>query len=721
MASQSVLFKTPLKGVMKNPAFNDSPLDAAVDAVNVLPWDRTGRFRINQRAGTSKLYGAALVAAQPVQALIQTTLALDPASIVANTPVTNETFTYSNGTLGTVSSAVWTEGSIAGMGGSTGVTVASNQVQNALTSAARGARLTASPVLGTAYVIKMQATFASLVNTHQVAIVFRLDTSNPVTTGWTLTVTSNGGTGGGTIQFLKNGVNFSTVNLATGALVAGSAFTLEARINGNLFTGWINGSKLISTNADSTFSAFSGNGFYYGTGSNGTPNTFTIDNFQSFTGTAPATLRQTNIVAVCSGSVFVGTNAAIAQATGGGSVLSNTTVPGIAYSAGLVYMVDGFTVQTLNLTTSTVTATVATAGTLPSLCTLATVWRDRLVLAAPRGTPQNFFFSRVGTATDFDFSQVDTAAAFAGNASTAGHIGEPIVALIPFSDDKLLIAGDHNMWMVSGDPADGGSIDLISDAIGILGPNSWTKAPDGTIYFVGTGGFYRMAAGSGVPENISNKAYNEFFRSINRGGYYVTMAYDRDQQGAFVFVSPVNTGTATHLWWDARTEAFWPIQYPNSHGPICSLVYDGDGPTDRVLLMGGRTGFVQQMSLTAKDDDGTAISSFIYLGPVKASNINDSVIEAVDLVFGEPPPGFVEADWNVDVQVVAAPTIEKAFTAPLYTRKRNFTASRRPPRWTQRTRGNAFFLKLSNSTIGKTWSLESAQAQMMNAGLTRRR
>jgi hypothetical protein len=195
-------------------------------------------------------------------------------------------------------------------------------------------------------------------------------------------------------------------------------------------------------------------------------------------------------------------------------------------------------------------AYTATAGSAPTGCTLAAVYRDRLCLAAPYTTPQNFFFSRVGTHTDWDYSQTDPAAAFAGNASQAGHIGDPIVALMPASDDIMYIGGDHNLWAIRGDPADGGSIDLISDAIGVLGPNAWTKAPDGTVYFVGTGGLFRIS-GTGTPEMLSDGKWNDYFRRIDRAANFITLDWDRDHQGLYIFVTPVVSGATTHMFWDS--------------------------------------------------------------------------------------------------------------------------------------------------------------------------
>jgi hypothetical protein len=732
--------KTPTKGVVKTTNFQDFPPDSCIDALNVLPWDRTGRLRVNQRSGTDKLWPAAMGnGSQALQCMIQTTLALDPATIVPSSNIIDDAFPYAAGALQTMSSnwvnrhqSVGGSGALlTGINGATNTTLITGS-GTVTTTYVSGQNIQGdagmwkpSVTLGASYIVRGVFNMPTNNSGIQCGVFARTDSSTTNATNQVAFVL----TAGLTTAYLMHGddqtiANTNLVSHLTIPLLSSGTHQVDLRVSGNVFSAWIdniNYGQFTWTNGVS----MTGTGFTFTT----LQSSLYLQRFQVWVGVTPASLRQTNVLSVCGGSIYMGQavsgSPSNALVSGGANVLTASGLVSGCFSQGLAYFVDGFTIYQVNLTSQVASPMVATAGTLPANCTLSTVWRDRLVLAAPHGTPQNFFMSRVGVATDFDYSQQDSAAAFAGNASTAGHIGEPIVSLIPFTDDVLFIMGDHNVWVVRGDPADGGSIDLISDAIGILGQNAWCKAPDGTVYFAGTGGLYRIAPGSTVCENISNSAWNEFFRTINRGSQYVTLAWDRDQQGMYIFVENVNaSGTGgTNLWYDFRTGGLWPLRYPDNHGPVVALVYDGDGPTDRVLLLGGRDGFVRRVQLTDMDDDGTAIASYIYLGPFKTDDTSETLLEWTDVVMGEPPPGFAATNWSCVVTIQSHSTVEKAFVSPLYSRSRT-TVPRRQVRWLARQRGGAFFFKLANNapvTNGATWSFEKITALMTPAGTVRRR
>jgi len=706
----------PLKGVSRAFSRSTQPDLTAYEMLNVLPFDRTNRLRGGKRPGTSKLWANALGSGtQTIQLLDQTTIALDPSTIEASTLLVTEPFTYSDGALQTVATnSVWRTYNFSGASQLTFL----NVVSNVLVAGDGAEKAVYQPALslGSAYVVRITFTYES--TTACVGLIARQNKGTPSGTGIFFDiVTAADGSLAAELGTSAGGTDLDSLNVPAGFLTAG-AVTLELRVNGDVIQGVVNGTVLVQATS-SNQSAQVGVGFF--TTTDGTDPTRPLDNWEVYTGTNLASYRQTNIVVVSGGNVYVGdidTQAALAA--GGASQLHAANIPQGAFTTRKYYFVDGFNIRKLDLATRSMETYTATAGSAPTECTLACVYRDRLVLAAPRGDPQNFFFSRVGTHTDWDYTQTDPAAAFAGNASVAGRIGEPIVSIFPFSDDQLAIGGDHNLWVIRGDLADGGSIDLLSDAIGMLGAKSWCKSPDGTIYMAATGGLYRWRAG-GIPEMLNAEGWPQFFQAINRGTHLVHLAWDRDKRGCHIFVTPVNSGAATHLWYDERMDGVFPEQFPNTHGPICALVYDGDAEIDRILLMGGRTGFVQKKDAAALSDDGTAINSFFLIPFQIGDGKNDSIIKCIDLTYGEPASGFDADDWSVACEIRAAKSAGDIVGNNHRKAKRDFGRQYgRVPSIVTFLRGAWGGLYISESSSTKHWSFENAIVTTEPVGKTRR-
>jgi hypothetical protein len=129
----------------------------------------------------------------------------------------------------------------------------------------------------------------------------------------------------------------------------------------------------------------------------------------------------------------------------------------------------------------TLTLWSATTGQVPTGCPLICTYRSRLVLAGHPAAPHAWYMSRTADALDFDYSADDTdgGRAVAGTQIDGGQIGQPITALIPHSDDYLLIGCLSSLWIVRGDPAMGGSIDNLSHSIGVVSAAAWCAGPAG--------------------------------------------------------------------------------------------------------------------------------------------------------------------------------------------------------------------------------------------------
>lgn len=108
--------------------------------------------------------------------------------------------------------------------------------------------------------------------------------------------------------------------------------------------------------------------------------------------------------------------------------------------------------------TNTIYILGATAGQVPTGCPLVCRYLDRIVLAGAEIAPHVWYMSRQGNPNDWDYSQTDSQRAVAGTSSEAGVPGDPLTALVPHSDDYLVMGCRNSLWRMRGDPAYGGSL-----------------------------------------------------------------------------------------------------------------------------------------------------------------------------------------------------------------------------------------------------------------------
>jgi hypothetical protein len=719
-ATQSIIWGFPTKGLDTNQARRNQPKDTTPDSLNVLPYEPiSGRLRGGSRPGTKKVYAGAL-AAYPIQHLSQCTIALDPATVtisgtnqITGNSGADSTFAYSNGDLASAGTAhnYRTSGNNGPTVSESGVYSSSSTGRVSVSSgacafvAARSAAAIYTPALGlsSAYVLRLTATLQSSPATinaaYGVRLLARVNTStyNDGLEVWcsvNLKAISiwQGSPGFYASNYWKAEYEFPT------PLAAGT-YTIDFRVNGNVFKVFVNGVDYL-TAVVTTGAGNSGVGF--GAFPTNTA-TDTIDDFQVYAGVGLSSYRQTNIVAVCNGGVYIGNTTALTLANGGTNALSSQLTPQIAYFPPKGYAVDGFAIQQINLTTATVETYTATAGTAPANCTLACSWNGRLVLAGKRDDPSQWYMSAQLAPTDWNYGGgLSTSAVAATTNPSMGQVGDAIIAMIPFTDDILVFLCDHTLVVLNGDPGTGGHLDLVSNAIGGLGPNCWTKSPEGILYFAGTSGFYEMQPGGGAPKCISNTTINEFFRAINRSTTYVQCQWDRDRWGCWIFCTPIVSGTATHLFYDVRSGGFWKMRFPNDYGPISALVYDGDAATDRLLLMGGRTGYIYQFDDTLAHDDGpTAITSYVWLGPfIAEDDLHETKVYSLQAYLSDQQGSLVnQLDWTLQG---GSDAMNALSASPDATASGSYAAAygRQPSNNEARLRGLCFAMKCGGFNVG---------------------
>jgi hypothetical protein len=361
-------------------------------------------------------------------------------------------------------------------------------------------------------------------------------------------------------------------------------------------------------------------------------------------------------------------------------------------------------------------------GNLP---TLIVNWRSRLCLAGLLNDPQSIFMSAIGDPTNFDyvpqFTSTNQAVAL-DPTGPAGYVGDVVTGLIPYTNDVLIIGGDHTMYMCQGDPANGGTVTLISSSIGMAFGQAWCMDPYGNIFWVSNRtGIYSMMPGN-QPQRISQQI-EQLLQNIDTGLNTITMLWDDRFQGIHVFMTPTANVTpyavvddnqpeqlVTHFFYEARTGAWWEDQFVNpNHNPLCNVTFDGNAPGDRVPLIGSWDGYVRAIDPFATDDDGFPIDSAVILGPILSPDTSEMLLHEVQGVLGE-------TSGEVSYEILAGTTAEEALTStPVATG--TFGPGRNSTDYVRRS-GHAIYLRL---TASNPWSMECVRTKIQGLGKIRER
>jgi len=355
-------------------------------------------------------------------------------------------------------------------------------------------------------------------------------------------------------------------------------------------------------------------------------------------------VRLFKTLAVAGGVLKIVTpTAATAPGTGTGTFVATAPVIFSAELFGVVYWCDGTNYSQYTVSSDTAAAWTAAAGSLPSsganVCRLIELWNGRIVLAGLVGDDHNWFMSKQGDATNWNNTPdpISEQDAVDGNNSPLGKIGDVINGIVPYNDDILLFLGDHTIWQVSGDPMAGGRIDRVSDITGGAWGRAWCKDPYGRVWFYGSrGGVYRMVPGQ-TPERVSSQAVESRMRRTNLATHFVRMAWSDEEQGVYVWMVPTaDASVADNYFYDVRTEGWFVDVYANAeHYPRAVFVFDADDPNDRAILLGGKDGYIRRIDQAAKNDDGTAITSYAMIGPIRPrGKAAEFLIDQIEVTLG---------------------------------------------------------------------------------------
>lgn len=430
--------------------------------------------------------------------------------------------------------------------------------------------------------------------------------------------------------------------------------------------------------------------------------------------------RLVRFLAVSNGEVRLFDSTGSTAITNGASF--NPTAPAIfAAQNGLdLYFADGSgTYRYYNHNTNAIATWTPTAGSLPVdsnkiTARLITTWRGRTVLSGIIGDPGNWFMSAINDPLDWDYAPTTASLqdAVSGSTSeTADLMSDIINGVMAYNNDIMVFFGDHSIFQMTGDPMNGGTLDLLVEGIGAAFGRAFCRDGVGNLYFFSTHcGVYAFTPGTPQPVKISQ---NIDFRlqAVDLSTNIIRMAYDHRMQGLWLFITPLDQVTATmHYFFDIRTKGWFPIKFgAKALDPFVVQVMDADDPDDRMIMMGGTDGKIRIMSLDATTDDGYAISSYVFIGPLTTQ------IQAAVLL-RDLQAYMAETSGSVTWSIYHGDHPENALLSTPYSGG-TWTAGRNASNQVQRI-GHAFYIKLASTNA---WELETIVARAIDRGRIRRR
>ncbi len=361
-------------------------------------------------------------------------------------------------------------------------------------------------------------------------------------------------------------------------------------------------------------------------------------------------------------------------------------------------------------------------GAMPVGCTMVVTYRDRLVFAGDPNAPHAYFASRQGNPQDFNYARdaADSGRAMGGtNANTpTGGISEPIKALIKVSADCLVFGCTNSIYRLQGDWATGGNVDLLSSEIGVVGRFAHCATPDGEIVFLSRDGLYAMPPGGGTPVRISRDRLPDELLRLDDQIYDISLAFDVADNGIHIFITQ-NESTSTygtsqyHWWFDWEQKGFWPFQLPSAKQPRCCMYQSGTSADDSCVLLGTRDGYIRRFHRYADSDDGTAFTSYCYVGPILLGDkYSDGLWQEL---YATIAAGSGEVDWTL----YTGQNHEGAVFATTAFATGTWASEGLNYKEHPRMRGMSGVLKIANGE-NRAWAVETLSAKVLRVGTQRK-
>ena len=206
---------------------------------------------------------------------------------------------------------------------------------------------------------------------------------------------------------------------------------------------------------------------------------------------------------------------------------------------------------------------------------------------------------------------------------------------------------------------------------------------------------------------MSSTTVDERLADLDLASTIIRLQWDDRMQGLVIALTPTDrTSETTHYYFDARNTAWFPWKFAQQdHNPKVIYLFDGDAVADRVMLLGSWDGYLRALDYDGTADDGTAIDSYVMVGPIQTPEMVPALLTGLTTTLGSASS---DVTWSLHV----GDSAEEAKNAAAIGGG-TFGAGKN--RWSRyRCSAHSMFLKLQNNSNSQTWQLESIQATVRN-------
>ena len=278
-----------------------------------------------------------------------------------------------------------------------------------------------------------------------------------------------------------------------------------------------------------------------------------------------------------------------------------------------------------------------------------------------------------------------------------------------------------------------GDCDGVGDASGLLGYNLPIRG-DGRGKSRGSGSLsvLKNLVMSGVAYSAASGSLDAWKARgfvLNETDYRIQMTFDPDKQGIILSRTNVITGTNDNVWYDLRTKGFYPEVYQEDCRATDVLYYAHAHSQYKGMIIAGADGYLRIFDEKATNDTGKntdeAISSYMYTAPFKMNEEEmEGKFKSLNVYLGGTSLGSESvASDGVSYEVFVGESIEEVYKSIVDgdtpADSGTITNAGRSSRKTVYGRGAYAVIRIFNSTISETWTLNKLNGVIEPAGRIR--